>query len=99
MIPYVSLRGIPALRYQGEAAGAVELEGRYDISPRWAAVAFTGAGFVSTDDPLYDDPDNIFTVGAGIRYQLFKEQNVWVGLDIAEGPEESNWYVQLGHPW
>ena len=99
MIPYVSLRGIPALRYQGEAAGAVELEGRYDISPRWAAVAFTGAGFVSTDDPLYDDPDNIFTVGAGIRYQLFKEQNVWVGLDIAEGPEESNWYVQIGHPW
>ena len=99
MIPYVGLRGIPALRYQGEAAGAVEIEGRYDISPRWSAVAFSGAGFVSSDDPAFDDPENIFTFGAGIRFQLFTEQNVWVGLDIAEGPEESNWYVQIGHPW
>ena len=43
--------------------------------------------------------EDIYTWGAGIRFQLFTEQNVWIGLDIARGPEESNWYIQIGHPW
>jgi hypothetical protein len=98
-IPYVPLRGIPALRYQGETAGAIEFEARYDIAPRWAAIAFFGAGFVNSDDPLYEDPGDIYGSGFGARFQLFTEQNVWVGLDMAWGPEESNWYIQIGHPW
>jgi hypothetical protein len=98
-IPYVGLRGIPALRYQGDTAGALEMEGRYDISQRWAAVAFVGAGFVSWEDESIATEDSIYTKGIGVRFQLFTEQNVWLGLDIAEGPEESNWYIQIGHPW
>ncbi|MCP5093810.1 MAG: BamA/TamA family outer membrane protein, partial [Gammaproteobacteria bacterium] len=33
--PYVKLRGIPALRYQGETAGAVEVELRRRLGERW----------------------------------------------------------------
>jgi hypothetical protein len=99
MEPFVPLRGIPALRYQADTAGAVEIEGRYDISPRWAAVAFAGAGLIDWDPGADEDDDDIYTYGAGIRFQLFTEQNVWIGLDIAQGPEESNWYIQIGHPW
>jgi hypothetical protein len=99
MVPYVPLRGIPALRYQADTAGAVEIEGRYDINPRWAAVAFTGAGLIDWESGAEDVDEDIYTYGAGIRFQLFTEQNVWVGLDIARGPEESNWYIQIGHPW
>ena len=98
-IPYIPLRGIPALRYQGDTAGALEVEGRYDLSPRWAAVAFAGAGWVNWDDDSIDKETGITTYGAGVRFQLFTEQNVWVGLDIARGPEASNWYIQIGHPW
>lgn len=98
-IPFVGLRGIPAMRYQGDTAGAIEIEGRYAISPRWAAVAFTGAGFVDWDDSSIPTEDDIYTYGFGARFQLFTEQNVWIGLDIAEGPEGSNWYIQIGHPW
>lgn len=98
-IPYVSLRGIPALRYQGDTAGAIEVEARYNIAPRWAGIAFLGSGFVHSDDPLFEEPDDIYGTGFGVRYQLFTDQNVWVGLDMAWGPEESNWYIHIGHPW
>jgi hypothetical protein len=97
--PFVSLRGIPALRYQGDTAGAVEVEGRFNISPRWAAVAFGGAGFAHSGDPDFSTSQDIKAFGAGIRFQALKNQNVWLGLDIAKGPEEYAWYIQMGHPW
>jgi hypothetical protein len=98
-IPYVSLRGIPALRYQSRKAGVVEIEGRYTIATKWAGIVFAGAGFTNSDDVDLDTRDDIFSVGAGLRYQALQEQNVWVGLDIAKGPEEYAWYIQVGHPW
>jgi hypothetical protein len=98
-IPYISIRGIPALRYQAKTAGVVEVEGRYNISPRWAAIAFAGGGFTNSEDPTLDTLDDIHAFGAGLRFQAIREQNVWVGLDIAKGPEEYAWYIQVGHPW
>jgi hypothetical protein len=98
-VPYVSIRGIPALRFQGDTAGVIEVEGRYNLSERWAAVAFAGAGFTDTSLPALDTDNDIKAVGAGIRFKALKEQNVWVGLDIAKGPEEYAWYIQVGHPW
>jgi hypothetical protein len=98
-IPYVSLRGIPALRYQARTAGVVEVEGRYTIATKWAGIVFAGAGFTNSDDVDLNTRDDIFSFGAGLRYQALQEQNVWVGLDIAKGPEEYAWYIQVGHPW
>jgi len=98
-VPYVSIRGIPALRYQGKTAGVAEVEGRFNISPRWAAVAFAGAGFTDVKEPNQETADTIKAYGGGIRFQALKSQNVWLGLDIAKGPEEYYWYIQMGHPW
>ena len=97
--PFVSIRGIPALRFQGDTAGVVEVEGRFNISPRWAAVAFGGAGFAHSSDPDLSTGLNIKAYGAGIRFQALQSQNVWLGFDIAKGPEEYAWYIQMGHPW
>ena len=97
--PFVSIRGIPALRYQGDTAGVFEVEGRFNISPRWAAVAFGGAGFAHSGDPDFSTSQDIKAYGAGIRFQALKNQNVWLGIDIAKGPEEYFWYIQMGHPW
>ena len=96
--PYVSLRGIPALRYTGDTAGVIELEGRYDLSPRWSAIAFGGLGFVD-ETGLSATEDDIYGYGAGIRFKALPDQGVWIGIDIAQGPEEKAWYVQVGHPW
>lgn len=98
-IPFVRLRGVPALRYQNKIAGAVEIEGRYLIRPRWEVSVFGGLGFTSDDYPIYENPDSIYNFGLGGRYNIFQQHNVWVGLDIARGPEDWNWYIQVGHAW
>lgn len=98
-IPYVSLRGIPALRYQGDRVGVAEIEGRYNFTPKWAMIAYTGLGKVSSDIPVFDTQQDIYSYGVGARYRIFEVQNIWVGIDIARGPEETNWYIQVGQAW
>ena len=98
-IPFVKLRGIPALRYQNKIAGAIEVEGRYLLAPRWEVSAFAGLGATSDDIPIFNNPGSIYNFGAGGRYNIFEAHNVWVGLDIARGPEDWNYYIQVGHPW
>ncbi len=98
-VPWVTLRGIPALRYQGDEVATVELEGRYYFPDKWAAVAFGGRGWAESDSPFLQSPGNIYSFGVGGRYRVLEEQNVWVGIDIAREPEETYWYIQVGHPW
>lgn len=98
-VPWVTLRGIAALRYQGDRVAVAEIEGRYNFTPRWALIAFAGKGATSSDIPGIDTEQNIHSFGVGGRYKIFEAQNVWVGIDIARGPEDTNWYIQVGHAW
>jgi hypothetical protein len=97
--PYVSLRGIPALRYQGKTAGAVEIEARRRLGERWSASVFTGAGYVDSGFDFGKTDDDIFNYGVGMRYLAVREHDAWVGLDIARGPEDTAWYIQMGSSW
>ena len=97
--PFVPLRGVPALRFQGDVAGVVETEVRYQFATRWAGLAFAGAGFVDSLIPDTDFEEDIVAWGIGARYLALQEKNVWVGIDFARGPEEDAWYIQLTHPW
>ncbi len=97
--PYISLRGIPALRYQNDRAGVIEVEGRWVVHPRWAVVGFLGRGSTSGETPAFDTADNIYGGGAGVRYFLLQRLGLWVGADIARGPEDTEFYVQIGHDW
>lgn len=98
-IPYVKLRGIPALRYQNKFAGAAEVELRYLLRPRWEVSAFGGIGYTSDQYLVFENPDSIYNFGFGGKYNIFQEHNVWVGVDFARGPEDWSWYIQVGHPW
>ena len=97
--PYVSLRGIPALRYQGKYAGVVETELRYQLADRWSVLGFAGGGFVDNLRPANKTEDDINAWGLGARWLALPDKNVWVGLDLARGPEEDAFYIQLAHPW
>ncbi len=98
-IPWVTLRGIPAMRYQGETVAVAELEGRYYFSENWLFRAFGGKGWASSDIAGIETEQTIRSWGVGGRYRLLKDQNVWVGLDYAVGPEENVYYVQVGQTW
>lgn len=97
--PYVKLRGIPSLRYQDRIAGAAEVELRYRVAPRWEVSAFGGIGRTSDRVPLFNNPDSIYNFGIGGRFKALQAHNVWIGVDIARGPEDRAWYIQVGHPW
>ncbi len=97
--PYVKLRGIPALRYQGEMAGAAEVELRYQFAKRWAVLGFFGEGFTDERGIWDETDDEIKAYGVGFRWLALQTKNVWVGLDVARGPEDDFFYIQLVHPW
>jgi hypothetical protein len=56
-------------------------------------------GVTGEDLAFADNSEAINTYGAGTRFNIFKDQKIWVGLDIARGPEDWAWYVQVNHPW
>ena len=62
-------------------------------------LAFAGVGFVDEIDDVGAIEDDIDAWGVGGRWLALKEENVWVGIDLARGPEEDAFYIQLTHPW
>ena len=99
--PWVSMRGIPAMRYRGKSAGTIEVEGRWNISPRWAVVGFGGIGAVHSREISGFNivKDDIFAGGAGVRYFMFRDLGLWLGVDVARGPEDWYGYITVGQAW
>jgi hypothetical protein len=60
---------------------------------------FGGAGEVGGDNPAFATEDNIAAGGAGIRYYLMQDQGLWLGVDVARGPEEAYGYITVGQAW
>lgn len=98
--PFISLRGIPALRFQGESVISTEFEARRMISDRWSLLGFAGVGFAG--DEGFSDLDALGPQGAfggGFRYLIARKLGLHVGIDVAQGPEEQAFYIQFGHAW
>jgi len=93
------LRGVPALRYQGEHAASAELELRWQFHPRWSAVGFGGGGLAWTNLESFDREQDAFAEGVGFRYLVARKFGLHMGLDVARGPEEGAIYVQFGNAW
>lgn len=97
--PWVTMRGIPALRYQNESTAVLETELRWNILERWAAVGFIGTAATRGDVPVYNDESGIVAGGVGGRFLFRPQDSLWVGLDLARGPEDYVFYIQVGHAW
>ena len=97
--PWVTLRGVPAMRYQNERTGVAEVELRWNIFDRWAVLGFVGSGDTDGDIPAFDTEDDIVAGGVGGRWLFKPEMGLWVGVDIAQGPERTAYYIQIGHAW
>jgi len=97
--PYIKMRGIPALRYQNESAAVAETELRWNILERWAAVGFIGTGATRGDVLVYEDESGIVAGGIGGRFLFRPQDSLWVGLDVAKGPEDYVLYIQVGQAW
>jgi hypothetical protein len=89
-LPYIELRGIPALRYQDDETAVIEMELRWNVSPRWAVVAFAGHGEAGQSASSW---------GIGFRRLVARRLGIYMGVDLAKGPEETAIYIQAGSAW
>jgi len=98
-LPYVDLRGIPAMRYQGDQIYVVESQVRWDFNLRWSLVGFGGYGHAVMPSGPAAGGENAWAAGSGFRYLIARPYGIRAGLDVARGPEEWAVYVQFGSAW
>ena len=97
--PYVDLRGIPTMRYQGETSVTVDAEARWGITKRWWLVAFAGAGWTDAGSAKALADSSVHSGGFGGRYLLARALGLQAGIDVAKGPEQWAFYVVFGSSW
>ena len=97
--PYVGLRGVQALRYQGEQAAEFEAELRWQLHSRFSLIGFGGAGVAKSDQLGVGREKSVAAGGAGFRYLIARKHGLHMGLDVAAGPDKPVFYVVFGNAW
>jgi hypothetical protein len=99
MMPFLSLRGVPALRYQGKLTALIETEQEVMLTKRWSMVAFGGYGAAIKSFDEMDKKSTAWNAGAGFRYLIARLFGLKMGLDVARGPEQWAVYIVVGSSW
>ena len=99
LLPFVTLRGAPVMRYQGEDVGEVEIEARWQFWKRFSLVGFVGYGAAWIDAQRLDHLTSVVTGGTGFRYELARKYGLHAGADVAFGPDDTALYIQFGSAW
>lgn len=97
--PFVWLRGVQALGYQGEQAAEIEAELRWQLHTRFSLVGFGGAGIARSDIAPGDEDKSVSAGGLGFRYLIARKHGLHMGLDVAFGPDDPVLYVIFGSAW
>ena len=97
--PFVSLRGIPAMRYQGEEVLTAEVEYLWGVTPRWTVALFAGGAKTTSVSILSTASETVAAGGVGFRYRIARKLGMQVGMDVARGPEETSIYLTVGSAW
>ncbi|QBN17691.1 BamA/TamA family outer membrane protein [Flavobacterium nackdongense] len=97
--PYLVLRGIPIMRYQGDVTALAETEWRWDVTTRHSLVGFGGAGKALSNTESFQESTWRVSGGAGYRYLLARKLKLRAGIDVARGPEDWAYYVVFGTNW
>jgi len=98
--PYIDLRGVQAMRYQGDRVASAEIELRWQFYGRWSVVGFGGAGTARTNrDGFAAVTRNVGSGGFGFRYELARKFGLHAGIDVAQSPGTTAVYLQIGSAW
>jgi outer membrane protein assembly factor BamA len=97
--PYISLRGVPIMRYQGEETAQAEMELRWQFWKRFSLVGFVGTGGAWNNFERLDNTVTVVSGGGGFRYEVARKYGIHMGIDVAFGPGTTAVYVQFGSAW
>jgi len=99
MRPFVTLRGVAAMRYQGTSVTQGEAEVRWQCWQRFSLVGFGGVGTAKNDRAANERNQTVHTYGIGMRYLIARKFGLHMGLDVAFGPDQPVFYIQFGSAW
>lgn len=97
--PYIHLRGVPIMRYQGEEIAQAEIELRWQFWKRLSVLGFFGAGGAWNNFEKLDDSRGVIAGGPGIRYELARSYGIHMGIDVGFSKDATAFYVQVGNAW
>ena len=97
--PSISMRGVPAQRYQGKAVAQSEAEIRWQFWRRFSVLFFGGGGGAWADGGRLRRSRSVYAGGIGFRYELARKFGLHYGLDLAYGPDGGTFYFQVGSAW
>ena len=98
-LPFINMRGIPMMRYQGNHVALTEVEARWNFTSRWSILGFTGVGRTANTLSSFGSGENRSSIGTGFRYLTARKLGLHAGMDIAKGPEEWVFYITVGSAW
>ncbi|TNF43777.1 MAG: hypothetical protein EP216_03210, partial [Epsilonproteobacteria bacterium] len=111
--PSIDMRGIDAMRYQGEKMMLGEVQLRWEFIERWNMVLFGGSGKVYGDENRFEPGTGVVKEnvsfwdapahaagGVGFRYELARKFGLWAGVDFATNEEKDfSFYITVGSAW
>jgi hypothetical protein len=97
--PYIKLRGVEAMRYQGDEMASVEFEARWQARGRWSLVGAAGYGSARTERALYSATRDIVSGAVGFRYELARKFGLHAGMDVGFSSDTTAVYFQIGNAW
>jgi outer membrane protein assembly factor BamA len=104
LYPFVSMRGIPAMKYQGGSVVTAQTELSYNFTPRWEGTLFAGIGKafsrqVAAANISFSDASNVAAGGFGFRYLIAEKFGLKAGIDFATSKDGQSFYIQIGTAW
>jgi hypothetical protein len=97
--PYIELRGVQAMRYQGDQMASAEIEARWRFRDRWSAVVAAGAGTADSSRESFSATQDIVSGAVGLRYELARKFGLHAGVDVGFSSETTAIYFQVGNAW
>jgi outer membrane protein assembly factor BamA len=98
--PFILMRGIPAMRYQGNKVAQIETELRWQCWKRLSLVGFGGVGEAWNSINESQNEQTVVAGGAGLRYEIARRYGIHVGADAAFGPMAGpTIYIIVGSAW
>jgi len=98
-LPFVELRGVPAMRYQDSNVFVADSEVRWDFFERYSLVGFVGSGWTGDTIGDFGNAEARVAGGGGVRYLIAKGFRLRTGFDVAVGPEDVVFYLTMGSAW
>lgn len=97
--PYIKLRGVEAMRYQGDEMASAEVEARWKVHGRWSLVGAAGYGTARTENDFFSSSSDVWSGAVGFRYELARKFGMHAGLDVGVSEGTTAVYIQVGNAW